>query len=109
MIDVLNRWMLESITNFNAVVTFIVVLFLFSAIVLFIMIKKIGQSDERTKTIYFKVTSCMFKTQIIMNCIFISLVNNDIIYFRQIFILFEAIVFFVGAIYALRIYRKEFK
>ena len=51
----------------------------------------------------------MFITQIIMNAIFISLVGKDIENFRQIFILFEAFVFFIGAIYSLKLYRQEYK
>ncbi|MGH1327545.1 MULTISPECIES: 6-aminohexanoate hydrolase [Bacillus] len=109
MIDLLNKWMLESTDNFNIVVGFISLLLVGSCIVLFIMIKKFGQPDERTNTIYFKVTSCMFMTQIIMNAAFISLVNKDIVYFRQIFLLFEAFVFFIGAIYSFKLYKQEYK
>ncbi|MDM5185961.1 6-aminohexanoate hydrolase [Bacillus sp. DX4.1] len=109
MIDLLNKWMLESTQNFNIVVGFITLLFLGSVIVLFIISKKFGQPDERTNAIYLKIISCMFTTQIIMNGIFISLVDKDIVYFRQFFIMFEAFVFFVGAIYSFILYRKEFK
>ncbi|PEJ19886.1 6-aminohexanoate hydrolase [Bacillus toyonensis] len=68
-----------------------------------------GKPDERTNPIYFKIISCMFTTQILMNCIFISLVGKDIEHFRQIFILFEALVIFVGAIYSFKLYRQEYK
>ncbi|MGG2016538.1 6-aminohexanoate hydrolase [Bacillus sp. S10(2024)] len=108
MIDLLNKWMSESTDNFNIVVGFTCLLMLGSAIVLFIIYKKIGKPDERTNAIYLKITSCMFSTQILMNAIFISLVGKDM-YFRQFFILFEAFVFFVGAIYSIRLYRKECK
>ncbi|MED0950899.1 6-aminohexanoate hydrolase [Bacillus mobilis] len=109
MIDLLNKWMLESTGNFNIVVGLTALLFLGSVIALIIIYKKIGKPDERTNPIYFKIISCMFTTQILMNCIFISLVGNDIENFRQIFILFEAFVFFVGAIYSFKLYRQEFK
>lgn len=109
MIDLLDKWMLESVENFNIIVGFTTLLFLGSAIVLFIIGKKFGQPDERTNGIYLKIISCMFTTQLIMNAIFISLVNKDIVHFRQIFILFEAVVFLVGAIYSFKLYRKEFK
>ncbi|MBC6973924.1 6-aminohexanoate hydrolase [Bacillus pseudomycoides] len=109
MIDLLNKWMLESTNNFNIVVGLTAILFLGSVIALFIISKKFGQPDERTNGIYFKIISCMFTTQILMNCIFISLVGKDIENFRQIFILFEAFVFFVGAIYSFKLYRQEFK
>ncbi|WP_459500473.1 6-aminohexanoate hydrolase [Bacillus sp. C1] len=109
MIDLLNNWMLESTDNFNIVVGLTTILFLGSVIVLFIIGKKFGQPDERTNGIYFKITSVMFTTQLIMNGIFISLVDKDIEHFRQFFILFEAVVFFVGAVYSFRLYRKEFK
>ncbi|MEK0224696.1 6-aminohexanoate hydrolase [Bacillus proteolyticus] len=109
MIDLLNKWMLESTGNFNIVVGLTVLLFLGSVIALIIIYKKIGKPDERTNPIYFKIISCMFTTQILMNCIFISLVGKDIENFRQIFILFEAFVFFVGAIYSFKLYRREFK
>ncbi|EOP02245.1 hypothetical protein [Bacillus sp. WC2507] len=109
MIDLLNKWMLESTGNFNIVVGLTALLFLGSVIALIIIYKKIGKPDERTNPIYFKIISCMFTTQILMNCIFISLVGKDIEYFRQIFILFEAFVFFVGAIYSFKLYRQEFK
>ncbi|MCU5041205.1 6-aminohexanoate hydrolase, partial [Bacillus thuringiensis serovar aizawai] len=46
---------------------------------------------------------------ILMNAIFISLVGKDIENFRQIFILFEAFVFFIGAIYSFKLYRQEYK
>ncbi|UPL47406.1 MULTISPECIES: 6-aminohexanoate hydrolase [Bacillus] len=109
MIDLLNKWMLESTGNFNIVVGLTTLLFLGSVIALIIIYKKIGKPDERTNPIYFKIISCMFTTQILMNCIFISLVGKDIENFRQIFILFEAFVFFVGAIYSFKLYRQEFK
>lgn len=109
MIDLLNKWMLESTGNFNIVVGLTALLFLGSVIALIIIYKKIGKPDERTNAIYFKIISCMFTTQLLMNCIFISLVGKDIENFRQIFILFEALVFFVGAIYSFKLYRQEFK
>lgn len=109
MIDLLNKWMLESTGNFNIVVGLTALLFLGSVIALIIIYKKIGKPDERTNPIYFKIISCMFTTQILMNCIFISLVGKDIENFCQIFILFEAFVFFVGAIYSFKLYRQEFK
>ncbi|MFS8350519.1 6-aminohexanoate hydrolase [Bacillus nitratireducens] len=109
MIDLLNKWMLESTGNFNIVVGLTALLFLGSVIALIIIYKKIGKPDERTNPIYFKIISCMFTTQILMNCIFISLVGKDIENSRQIFILFEAFVFFVGAIYSFKLYRQEFK
>ncbi|HDR8093131.1 6-aminohexanoate hydrolase [Bacillus cereus] len=108
MLDLLNNWMSESTDNFNIIVGFISLLLVGSTIVLFIMMKKFGQPDERTNAIYLKIISCMFGTQIVTNAIFISLVSKDM-YFRQFFILFEGIVFFVGAIYSVRLYRKEFK
>ncbi|PFR21462.1 6-aminohexanoate hydrolase [Bacillus cereus] len=108
MIDLLNKWMLESTDNFNIVVGLTAILFLGSVIALFIICKKFGQPDERTNAIYLKIVSCMFFTQLIMNGAFISLVGKDM-YFRQFFILFEAIVFFVGAIYSFKLYRQEFK
>ncbi|PEC29971.1 6-aminohexanoate hydrolase, partial [Bacillus cereus] len=92
MIDLLNKWMLESTGNFNIVVGLTALLFLGSVIALIIIYKKIGKRDERTNPIYFKIISCMFTTQILMNAIFISLVGKDIENFRQIFILFEAFV-----------------
>ncbi|WJX08250.1 6-aminohexanoate hydrolase [Bacillus cereus] len=109
MIDLLNKWMLESTGNFNIVVGLTALLFWGSVIALIIIYKKIGKPDERTNPIYFKIISCMFTTQILMNCIFISLVGKDIENFRQIFILFEGFVFFVGAIYSSKLYRQEFK
>jgi hypothetical protein len=51
----------------------------------------------------------MFFTQLIMSSIFISLVDRDIEYFRQFFLLFQGVVFLVGAVYAYGLYRKEFK
>ncbi|EJS46519.1 6-aminohexanoate hydrolase [Bacillus toyonensis] len=109
MIDLLNKWMLESTGNFNIVVGLTALLFLGSVIALIIIYKKIGKPDEKTNGIYFKIISCMFSTQILMNCIFISLVGKDIEHFRQIFILFEALVIFVGAIYSFKLYRQEYK
>ncbi|PEL26246.1 6-aminohexanoate hydrolase [Bacillus pseudomycoides] len=108
MIKLLDNWMLESVENFNFFVGFIALLWVGSAIVLFIIGKKFGQPDERTNGIYFKIISCMFITQMITNSIF-SLVDRDIVYFRQIFVLCQAVVFFVGAIYSFSLYRKEFK
>ncbi|MBE7127627.1 6-aminohexanoate hydrolase [Bacillus mycoides] len=108
MIDQLNNWMLESTDNFNIFVGFTSLLMLGSAIVLFIIYKKIGKPDERTNTIYLKITYSMFVTQILMNSLFISLVSKDM-YFRQFFILTQALVFFIGAIYSIKLYRKECK
>ncbi|KAB7663022.1 6-aminohexanoate hydrolase [Bacillus sp. B1-b2] len=69
---------------------------------------KFGKPDERTNGIYFKIVACMFTAHIIFNGVFISLVDSDMEYFRQFFILFQGIVFMIGAIYAFRLYRKEF-
>jgi hypothetical protein len=109
MIDVLNNWMLKSAQNFNVIVGLTMVLYLGSLVVLWYISNKFGKPDERTNAIYLKIISCMFTTQLIMNAIFISLVNRDIEYFRQFFILFQGNVFLVGAIYAYRLYRKDFK
>lgn len=109
MIDLLNNWMLESSDNFNVIVGLTMVLYVGSLLMLFYVGKKFGKPDERTNAIYLKIISYMFTTQIIMNAIFITLVNRDIEYFRQVFILFQGIVFLVGAIYAFRLYRKDFK
>jgi len=107
MINVLDNWMSESTQNFNIIVGVTPILFLVSLIILFVISKKIGKPDERTNAIYFKISSFMFITQIIMNSIFISSVDRDIQNFRQFFILFEGLVFFVGAIYSIGLYRKE--
>ncbi|MEH6942136.1 6-aminohexanoate hydrolase [Bacillus sp. JJ722] len=109
MIDVLNKWMLESTQNFNITVGIITIISLGSLIVLFIICKKFGRPDERTNGIYFKIISCMFLTQLIMNSSFISLVDSNIEYFRQFFLLFNSFVYLIGAIYAYGLYRKEFK
>ncbi len=109
MIDVLNNWMLESSKNFNVIVGLTMVLYAGSLLVLLYIGNKFGKPDERTNAIYLKIISCMFSTQLIMNAIFISFVDRNIEYFRQFLILFHGIVFLVGAIYALRLYRKDFK
>lgn len=109
MIEVLNNWMLESSRNFNIIVGLTMALYVGSLLVLLYISKKFGKPDERTNTIYLKIVSCMFTTQLIMNTIFITLVDRNIEYFRQFFILFQGIVFLVGAIYAFRLYRKDFK
>lgn len=54
MIDLLNKWMLESTANFNIVVGLTALLFLGSVIALIIIYKKIGKPVERTNTIYLK-------------------------------------------------------
>ncbi|PGZ80705.1 6-aminohexanoate hydrolase, partial [Bacillus cereus] len=71
MIDLLNKWMLESTANFNIVVGLTALLFLGSVIALIIIYKKIGKPIERTNTIYLKIISRMITTQILMNAIFI--------------------------------------
>jgi len=109
MIDLLNNWMLESSNNFNIIVGITMILYLGSLIVLFIIAAKFGKPDERTNGLYLKITSCMFLTQLIMNSLFISLVDRNIEYFRQFFLLFQGFVFLIGAVYALRLFRKEFK
>ena len=109
MIDMLNDWMLESSRNFNIIVGSTMLILAGSVLVLFYIGKKFGKPDERTNAIYLKVISFMFTTQIVMNAIFIIGVGGDIEYFRQFFILFEGIVFLAGAIYAVKLYRKDFK
>lgn len=109
MIDVLDNWMLESSQNFNIVVGITLVLYIGSVLVLSFIGNKFGKPNERTNGIYLKIISCMFTTQIIMNAIFILLVHRNIEYFRQFFILFQGVTFLVGAIYAARLYKKEFK
>lgn len=109
MIDVLNNWMLQSTDNFNIIVGLTMIIFVGSVAVLLYICKLFGRPDERTNGIFLKIFACMFTTQLIMNTIFISWVGGDIEYFRQFFILFEGIVFLVGAIYAIVLYRKDFQ
>ncbi|WP_042477640.1 hypothetical protein [Bacillus ndiopicus] len=109
MIDLLNEWMLKSSQNFNIIVGLTVILYVGALSMLLYINKKIGRPDERTSTIYLKIVSSMFTTQLVMNAVFISLVDRDIEYFRQFFILFQGIVFLVGAIYAFRLYKKDFE
>ncbi|ATP39784.1 6-aminohexanoate hydrolase [Solibacillus sp. R5-41] len=108
MIDVLDRWMLESVVNFNIFVGVMTFIYIGSLLVLFFVGKKFGKPDERTNAIYLKIMSSMFSTQLIMTGVFISLVDNDIQNFRQFLLLFQAIVFLVGAISAFRLYKKDF-
>lgn len=109
MIDVLNNWMLESSQNFNIIVGLTAIIYVGALSVLLYVRIQLGKPDERTNGLYFKIVSCMFTTQLIMNAIFISWVDSDIEYFRQFFILFQGIVFLVGAIYSFRLFRKDFK
>ncbi|KGR76304.1 hypothetical protein [Ureibacillus sinduriensis] len=109
MVELLNSWMLESSGNFNMIVGLTMVLWVGSLVVQFFFSNKIGKPDERTNAIYLKIISCMFTTQLIMNAIFITFVDRDIEYFRQFFLLFQGVVFLVGAIYTIRLYRKDFK
>ena len=108
MIDLLNNWMLKSSQNFNIIVGVTTFLYAVSVIVLVIIIRKFGKSDERTETITLKIVSTMFITKLIMNTLFILLVDSQIDFFRQIFILFEGITFLVGAVYAFKLYRQDF-
>lgn len=109
MIEMLDSWVLESYRNANIFIGITMVILIGSIIVLYVMGKKIGKPDERTNLIYLKVVSCMFTTQIIMNGVFIIFVNNNIENSGQIFILFQGIVFLVGAIYSIKLYRIDFK
>lgn len=108
MIDAVDRWMLESVNNFNLFVAIMTFIYVGSIVVLFFIGRKFGSPDERTNAIYLKIISSMFTTQLIMTAIFISLVDSNIHHFRQFLLLFQSIVFLVGAIRALRLYRKEF-
>jgi len=108
MIDVLDKWMLESVGNFNIFVGVMTFIYIGSLLVLFFVGKKFGKPDERTNAIYLKIISSMFTTQLIVTTIFISLVDSNIVYFRQFLLLFQAIVFLVGAINAFRLYKKDF-
>ncbi|SFB24709.1 hypothetical protein SAMN04488072_11172 [Lentibacillus halodurans] len=109
MIEMLNNWMLESSRNFNIIVGLTIVIYLGSLFVLVYIGNKFGKLDERTNAIHLKIISCMFTTQLIINATFILSVNRDIEYFRQFFILFQGIVFLVGAIYAFILYRRDFE
>ena len=108
MIDVLDRWMLESVGNFNIFVGVMTFIYIGALLVLCFVGKKFGRPDERTNAIYLKIISSMFTTQLIMTGLFISLVDSNIHYFRQFLLLFQAIVFLVGAINAFRLYKKDF-
>ena len=109
MIDVLNNWMLQSSQNFNIIVSITVFIYAISIGTLFLITRKFGRSDERTEAINLKIVSTMFTTQIIMNALFISWVDSHIDFFRQVFILFQGITFLVGAIYALKLYKDDFR
>lgn len=104
----LNDWMLESSQNFNIVVGLTTVITIGSVLLLFSIMKKFGEPDERTKTIKLKILSFMFSAQLIMNAIFILFVVSDIEYFRQIFLFLQGFVFLIGAIYAMTLYKKDF-
>lgn len=109
MINVLDRWMLENVYNFNIFVTIMMLIYVGSLLVLFFIGKKFGKPDERTNAIYLKIISSMFTTQLIMTGLFISLVDSNIHHFRQFLLLFQAFVFLVGAISAFRLYQKDFR
>lgn len=109
MINVLNDWMLESTGNFNVIIGIIMAIFIISFLTLAYVGMRVGKPDERTNGIYLKIASSMFIVQVIMNAIFISLIGIEIEYFRQFFIMFQAIVFLIGAFYSFGLYRKDFK
>lgn len=109
MINVLDKWMSESITNFNIVVGGITILMLVSVGVLLWVWKQFGKPDERTNGLFFKITAAMFIMSMLTSSIFIAWVDKDIQNFRQIFLLLESLVFLVGAVYSVLLYLKEFK
>lgn len=109
MIDMLDNWMLESSGNFTIIGVLTIVIYLGSLLAVFYFGSKIGKSDERTIPIHLNIIFCMFTTQLIINATYISSVDRDIEHFRLIFILFQGIVFLVGAIYAFILYRRDFK
>lgn len=107
--EMLNDWMSESSQNFNVIIALIIILHVGSVAVFLYVSKKFGEKDERTNGIYRKVCTLMFSTQLITNALFIYFVDSDIEHFRQLFMLLEGFVFLVGAIYSVRLYRKDLK
>jgi hypothetical protein len=108
MIDLLDRWMLESSVNFNVFVGMMMLIYMGSIVALFFIGKKVGKPNEKTNAIYLRVISSMFFTQLIMTGLFISLVDSNIHNFRQFLLLFQAIVLLIGAVSAFGFYQKGY-
>lgn len=99
----LKTWAEESTSNWNMLVGIGFVWVFISLILLFVLFKKMGKADERTKQI--QLRSALMMLLIIIFC--------DIFfpkeYMWQIFFLFKyAIAFFVTVIYLTLQYRRDF-
>lgn len=109
MINVLDNWMSESVTNFNGVVGITTVVTIISVAVLFWVWKQFGKPDERTNGIFLKITGTMFITSMIVSALFVSWVDKDVQNFRQIYLIMQSPIFIVGAVYSVILYQKDFK
>ncbi|MEK4567039.1 6-aminohexanoate hydrolase [Alkalihalobacillus sp. FSL R5-0424] len=109
MIKLLDNWMIESTMNFNIVVGITMAIYSIALIIFLFVWNKIGERDERTIVLHLKIVSFMFFSQIFMNTLFITWVDQEIVYFRQFILLFQGLVILAGSINGVRLYKKEFK
>jgi len=106
MIEVLDIWLNNS-TNLNIFVGVTTLAMIASLHVMYLASQKIGKRDERTSQIYLKISNTTLIVLLVLLSVFISLVDADVVHFRQILIATITLALGCGALLMARAaYRK---
>lgn len=107
MIEMLDKWLAASTTNFTIFVGSQTLLAVLALAALLVFSSKLGKADERTDAIRYRIVCAMFYALIVMNGLFVALVDSDMQYFRQYLISGTVIALLVGAIASAYYYFRE--
>ncbi|PQP85199.1 hypothetical protein C0Q44_12135 [Paenibacillus sp. PCH8] len=108
MMNNLDRW-LDVSSNFNIFIGVVTFIGIISAFVYTLFLNKIGKKDEYSLQIRLNVTNKMFISLIIVFALFVVLVPNDMLHYKQIIYMCFAVTVLVGAISAAYYYVRDFK
>ncbi|KOO51827.1 hypothetical protein AMD00_05145 [Viridibacillus arvi] len=106
--DWLDSWLASDIMHFNLFVGTSTILSLIAIIIFFIIRKKIASKGENSFRIYFKITSSMYISLLILVTVYMFWVPAGTLYSRQYINMSISLSFFIGAISSIYYYRKAY-
>jgi uncharacterized membrane protein len=104
----LDRW-LDVSSNFNIFIGVITCIGIVSIVIYTLFLNKIGKKDEYSLQIRLNVTNKMFISLIILFTLFVFLVPNNMLHYKQIIYMCFALTVLVGAVSAAYYYIRDFK
>ncbi|MGE7926075.1 hypothetical protein ACQKND_23320 [Viridibacillus arvi] len=94
------------IMHFNLFVGTSTIFSLIAIIIFFTIRKKIAGKDEKSFSIYFKITSSMYISLLFFVAVYMFWVPAETLYSRQYLVMSISLSFFIGAVSSNYYYRK---